>query len=414
MEKIYSIGNAMDVKKILFTNGINCPQLIISSPPYFDLLNYGDNKDQIGYGQKNYDEYLNQIAKVFQDCYDLSTSDATFWLVADTFKKNKEVKLFPFDIVNKLKEKSAKTWILRDVIIWDKGKNLPWNHKGHFKNQHEYILLFVKGDSFKFNVDRIREIIELKKWWKKYPERYNPNGKVPSNVWNFAAPLRGWGENKQKHLCPFPLPLVEKIISLCSDENDWILDPFAGSGSVMAMANEMNRNSIGIDINSEYKHRFETEVSIASERYWKKRKQELEDSKHLFEEFKSINQKLRKMKVAASICTHISQSNKYPFLYYARNKSRNGIEVVVLQNGKIPRIDIKNDALNELMLQAKVNVSVIIEKDKDFIEAMRDDKTYKYQYGKFFCYTSSCKMQNVQNSSERFDYFYSNIGIKIN
>ena len=91
---------------------------------------------------------------------------------------------------------------------------------------------------------------------------------------------------KQNHLCPFPFPLVEKIISLCTDEGDWILDPFAGSGSVLAMANEMQRNSVGLDINTAYKKRFEDEVLIGVKRYWEKRVKELEEAKLLFANFK--------------------------------------------------------------------------------------------------------------------------------
>src|SRR6185437_287151 len=134
----YLIDNAKNLKSHFI--GANSPRLILTSPPYFDLLNYGNNKRQIGFGQKNYQEYLNTISEIFQNCYDISTSDATFWLIVDTFKKDQEVKLFPFDIVNALKDKFEKTWLLRDIIIWNKEKNLPWSNNGNFKNQHEYIL----------------------------------------------------------------------------------------------------------------------------------------------------------------------------------------------------------------------------------------------------------------------------------
>lgn len=162
IEANYLIGNAKEIKKIFREGDFDQPQLIISSPPYFDVKNYEDNILQLGYGQKKYQKFLNDVVHVFQDCYDISSDDATFWLVVDTFKKDKEVVLFPFDIVNKLKELNKKTWNLRDIIVWDKGKNLPWNSKGNFKNQHEYVLFFTKGDNFKFKIDRAREILDLK------------------------------------------------------------------------------------------------------------------------------------------------------------------------------------------------------------------------------------------------------------
>ncbi len=409
----YLIGNAKDVKSIIKRTKISAPQLIISSPPYFDLLNYG-NRQQIGYGQKDYSDYLDVLAKVFQDCYEIADSNATFWLVIDTFKKNKEVKLLPFDIVNKLKEKYNNTWRLRDIIIWDKGKNLPWNNNGNFKNQHEYILFFTKGNNFKFKIDRLREILDLKKWWKTYPERYNPDGKAPSNIWNFTTPIRGWGDSKQNHLCPFPFPLVEKIISLTTDENDWVLDPFAGSGSVLGMAFEMKRNSIGIDINVRFKNRFEKEVVVGAKRYWEVREKEIEEAKGLLQDFKEINSKLRKLKVASRICEYINKVNKHSFIYFAKERPNNGIEIVVSQNGRTPQIELDNPDLLNLIKQSKVNHKIIIQKEVDFARNMKDVKLYRYKFEKFFSYNSLVKMKNIYDNSNKFEFIYSDIAVKVN
>jgi DNA modification methylase len=409
----YIIDNAKNVKKIFEKEQLPSPQLILSSPPYFDLLNYDDHKDQIGFGHKSYDDYVNLICKVFQDCYDISASNATFWLVVDAFKKNQEVKLFPFDIVNKLKETSKKTWILKDIIIWDKGKNLPWNSNGNFKNQHEYILFFAKDNKFKFHVDRIREILDLKKWWKTYPERYNPDGKAPSNIWQFNTPMRGWGNGKQNHLCPFPFPLVEKILSLCSDEGDWVLDPFAGSGSVLAISKEMSRNSIGIDVNSEYKTRFKDEVIVGAKKYWDNRVKELEEARLFVDDFKQTNRKLRKLKVASNICNHITKLNNHPFVFFTKNRSENNIDIIVLQNGRVPKIELKNEELQALIKQAKVNPKVIVQKDDEFVRSMNGSRSYKYKLEKFYSYTSTCKMATVIDNRDKYEYMYSDIAIKI-
>lgn len=408
----YLIGNAKNVKDILTVENIPAPQLIISSPPYFDLLDYG-NKKQIGYGQKNYEDYLDVLCKVFQDCYELSASDATFWLVIDTFKKNQEVKLLPFDIVNKLKETFNKTWLLRDILIWDKGKSLPWNSKGNFKNEHEYIMFFTKGDKFKFQIDRVREIVDLKKWWKTYPERYNPNGKAPSNIWNFTTPIRGWGDSKQNHFCPFPFPLIEKIISIGTDEQDWILDPFAGSGSVLAISKQMNRNSVGLDINKQYQRLFEKEVVIGAERYWKKRVAEIEAAKGFLKNFKQTNQKLRKLKVASNICEHLNKINKHSFVYYSKDRAENGLEIIIVQNGKIPKQNLNNKELQDLIKQSKVNPFITIQKDSDVIKELNGSKVYKYKLDKFFSYSSLCRMEKVLDDAASQEYMYSNIALKI-
>ena len=257
MQSKYYIGNSKNLLAQYNKNKLS-PELIITSPPYHDVLDY-NHKDQIGQGQI-YEDYLVDVSDILHKCYEISTSNASLWIVIDTFKKGGETKTLPFDLVNTLKNRIGQTWILKDIIIWDKQKNLPWNQKGNFKNQFEYILFFTKNNSFQFYIDELREIHDLKKWWKTYPERYNPDGKAPSNLWSFTTPLRGWGENYQNHLCPFPFDLVEKIITLTTKEENVVFDPFAGSGTVLALAQVMNRNAWGIDINSKYKTLFKNFV----------------------------------------------------------------------------------------------------------------------------------------------------------
>jgi DNA modification methylase len=408
----YLIGKAQNLKTVFLAEE-QSPRLILTSPPYFDLLNYGDNKKQIGFGEKNYSDYLSTIAQIFQDCYDVSTPDATFWLIVDTFKKDQQVKLFPFDIVNALKEKFKNTWLLRDIIIWNKEKNLPWSNNGNFKNQHEYILFFTKGANFKFKLDSVREIADLKKWWKTYPERYSPNGKAPSNIWTFTTPIRGWGNSNQNHLCPFPFPLVEKILTLSTDEGDLVFDPFSGSGSVLGMAKVMKRNSIGIDVNKKYRSRFKKEVINGAKTYWTKREKELAELKELMKSFKETNGKLRKLKVASNICHYLNSINKYEFVYFTRNKSKNNIEIVIMQNGRLPKTELNDDTLNVLIKQAKVNPIVTVLKEKEFIQELKDKKAYKYKFDKFYSYTSPCNMKNILGKSGKYEYMYSDIAIKI-
>lgn len=48
-----------------------------------------------------------------------------------------------------------------------------------------------------------------------------------------------------------PIILLEQIIKLVTDENDIVLDPFAGSGTTLVAAKMLRRNYIGIDISSD-------------------------------------------------------------------------------------------------------------------------------------------------------------------
>ena len=163
------------------------PKLIITSPPYHNLKNYDNKKNQLGY-QQTYDNYLTDVVNVLNQCFIIAAENSTLWLVVDTIRKNGELKPLPFDIIGKLI--NDKSWTLRDIIIWNKKKNIPWHAKGRFKNSFEYTLFFSKGSEYKFDIDKIRELGEYKKWFKSYPERYSSKGQAPSNIWEFNSPLR--------------------------------------------------------------------------------------------------------------------------------------------------------------------------------------------------------------------------------
>jgi len=339
----YIIGDSRDIESIFRKKKLENPDLIITSPPYFDVKNYENNKGQIGFGQ-DYDAYLNDIIYIFQKCYELSSSHATFWMIMDTIRNGGITVPLPFDINRELTSQFSSTWQLKDVIIWNKTKNIPWNAKGRFKNHFEYIFFYTKDERYKFNIDQVREISDLKKWWLTYPERYNPRGKAPSNLWEFTTPIRGWGNGYLNHFCPFPFPLVERIIAISTDENDLVLDPFAGSGSVLAVAYVMNRNSVGIDINKKYKQQFETEVLIGAQKYWEIRNKELKLINEKIGEFKSTNEKLRKNKLGSTAFQWVKSSfingSNFIFLIIENDKNQNEIDCIIVADGK--NIDISS------------------------------------------------------------------------
>lgn len=115
-------------------------QTTITSPPYFDMKDYGVD-GQIGFGQKN-DDYLIDLQKVFSQVYDITKDNGTLWIIIDTFKRNNAVVTLPFDLVQKLKETG---WLLQEIIIWKKDKTVPWSSKGFMQRKFEYILFFSKN-----------------------------------------------------------------------------------------------------------------------------------------------------------------------------------------------------------------------------------------------------------------------------
>ena len=222
----------------------------LSSPPYWNLKDYGV-KNQIGYDQ-SYDQYMDELVQIFRHVYRATKDTGSLWIVIDTFKTDGNLRLLPYEFANRLQLEIG--WLLQDIIVWDKGKTLPWSRTGQLRNQFEYLLCFSKKKEFKYEIDRLKEI-SLKEWWVKYPERYNPKGKVPSNIWTLPIPVQGsWSTNGLRHACPFPISLVERIVLLTTEpkKNNVVLDPFAGSGIVLAVADQMKRGYLGFELNKKF------------------------------------------------------------------------------------------------------------------------------------------------------------------
>ena len=260
----------------------------VTSPPYADKKNYEADEDlQVGFEQP-YDEYLEDLRSIYKQTYGITKDTGTMWVVVNTIKKDKRMVRIPFDIadvcenlegVERCEEcddrlvKNRETgelycekcgwtydpldesWRLQEVVTWDKQRARPWSRKGQFRNVFEYILCFSKTKDFKFALDdiRIADPDEFKQWWVGYPERYNPRGKVPSNIWEMVTPTQGsWGDGNIDHPAPFPPEMVERIVNLTTDEGDCVFDPFAGSGTVLAQAEAMDRLPLGVELSDVY------------------------------------------------------------------------------------------------------------------------------------------------------------------
>ena len=252
MNKVYN-GDSRCLLEIL-PEGVQV-QTTITSPPYFDMKDYGV-EGQVGFGQK-YEEYLEDLKEIFAQIYTVTKDDGTLWIVIDTFKRDHAVVTLPFDLVQKL---NSVGWKLQEIIIWKKDKTVPWSSKGFMQRKFEYVLFFSMHNNYKTNKDQVRiyDTRQLKKWWVKYPERYNPKGKALDEIWEFPIPVQGsWGTEYIRHFCPLPKEMVATMISISTDEEDVVFDPFAGSGAVMSQSAYMKRTYLGIEINPQYINMFE-------------------------------------------------------------------------------------------------------------------------------------------------------------
>jgi DNA modification methylase len=222
----------------------------VTSPPYWDLKDYGI-ENQIGYRQ-TLGQYLDDLVTVFTGVWACTMPTGSLWLVMKSLKKDGVVHMLPFQLAERLTAKPG--WHLQDVLIWHKPHTLPWSRKDKLQDNFEYILCFSKSRKFKLNIEALRSPQGITNWWVKYPERYHPRGKALNNVWEIAIPTQGsWGNGHMDHFCPLPTELVKRIILLSTRKGDMVCDPFAGTGTTVLAAEELDRRWLALDVNPRFR-----------------------------------------------------------------------------------------------------------------------------------------------------------------
>jgi len=224
--------------------------LIVTSPPYWQLKDYG-NHNQIGFND-TYEEYINNLNLVWNECKRVLHKGCRLCInIGDQFARSVyygRYKVIPIRTeIIKFCESDGFDYM--GAIIWQKVTtchttggatimgSFPYPRNGIIKLDYEYILIFKKyGDPPSVQRD-------LKKQSKLTIEEWN---QYFTGHWNFS------GEKQNKHLAMFPEELPKRLIKMFSFVGDTILDPFLGSGTSSLAARNLNRNSIGYEINENY------------------------------------------------------------------------------------------------------------------------------------------------------------------
>ncbi len=137
-------------------------------------------------------------------------------------------------------------FILNNWIIWDRIKGR--GAKTNVVSTREDILWFSKEKDYTYN--KIYSNIK-----KKTGGMGNKNGqenRALSNVWTDISPIVPWSKEKENHPTQKSLKLMERIVTIFSNENDIVLDSFMGSGTTIHACINLNRNFIGIEKDKEY------------------------------------------------------------------------------------------------------------------------------------------------------------------
>ncbi len=229
--------------------------LIITSPPYNVGKSY-ETKTSIEKYLETQEEIINELVRTLSDRGNLC------WQVGNYVDKGE---IFPLDIYYYpiFKKLGLK---LRNRIIWHFGHGLHASNR--FSGRYETILWFSKTNDYIFNLDNVRVPSKYPgklhfKGEKKGLPSGNPLGKNPSDIWDIVVNdwetamwnipnVKSNHPEKTEHPCQFPIELVERCVLALTNENSWVLDPFAGVGSTVIASIKNNRNAIGIEKELEY------------------------------------------------------------------------------------------------------------------------------------------------------------------
>ena len=235
-------------------------QLIITSPPYWQLKDYGSN-NQIGFNN-SYEEYINNLNLVWMECERILSEGCRLCInIGDQFARSV--------YYGRYKVVPIRTEIIRfcetlkmdymGAIIWQKATTMntsgggaimgsfPYPRNGILKIDYEFILIFKKlGNPPKPTLEQKENSIMTKEEWNQYF----------SSHWNFS------GVKQSEHIAMFPEELPKRLIKMFSFSGATIFDPCLGSGTTTLAAKNLGRNSIGYEINKEFESIIKEKLNI--------------------------------------------------------------------------------------------------------------------------------------------------------
>jgi len=297
-------------------------QLIITSPPYWQLKDYGAD-EQIGFND-SYEDYINNLNLVWKECHRVLSDGCRLCInIGDQFARSVyygRYKVIPIRTeIIRFCESLGMDYM--GAIIWQKTTTMntsgggaimgsyPYPRNGILKINYEFILLFKKlGNAPKPTQHQKNLSAMTREEWGEYF----------SSHWNFN------GVKQTGHIAMFPEELPKRLIKMFSFVGETIFDPFAGSGTTSLAAKNLGRNSIGYEINKEF-------APIIREKLGADQIMIGEEAKIEFSEDKIGN---------------ISSFSQLPYIFHDPHRMDKKVDVKKLQFGsKIDHSEAKRDEL---------------------------------------------------------------------
>lgn len=306
-------GDCVESLRTLPDASVHC---CVTSPPYWGLRDYGHDW-QIGL-ESSPEAYVARMVEVFREVRRVLREDGTCWLnLGDSYNnagsskngtgldgkmrggatgadgecgykkrdlrhslkssgiKHKDLVGIPWRVAFALQSDG---WWLRQDIIWHKPNPMPESVRDRCTKAHEYVFLLTKSERYFYDANAVSEASVLGPHVRSRASNFKKAGKE-----TFGRHLRGaekivcngtrnrrsvWTVTTKPyngaHFAVMPAALVEPCIKAGCPEGGTVLDPFAGSGTTLAVAAELGRSAIGCELNPEY-------IALAEQRIAKSR-----------------------------------------------------------------------------------------------------------------------------------------------
>lgn len=239
----------------------DCLEVLASLPEASVDLAFADPPFNIGYqydvynDRRSRDDYLTWTEKWLAAVHRLLKPTASMYVaIGDEFAAEIKIRL------------DARGLTLRNWIIWH--YTFGVNCKKKFNRSHAHIFYsVVDPQKFTFNDRDIR--VPSARQTTYADTRANPTGKLPDDTWVlrpqedsqffkesddtwYVSRICGTFKERTGHPCQMPEAVLERIIKVSSNPGDVVLDPFAGSGTTLAVAKRLGRRFLGVELSPEY------------------------------------------------------------------------------------------------------------------------------------------------------------------